>query len=70
MGQPKLIDILYHYYCISEKRVGQQYFASLSDMFLDKKTVLKIWLNPGLKVTIVRGTGPCSAGYENTFKYD
>ena len=70
MGQPKLIDILYHYYCISEKRVGQQYFVSLSDMFLDKKTVLKIRLNRGLNLTIVRRSRPCSAGYENTFKYD
>ena len=27
-------------------------------MFLDEKTVLEIWLNPGLNFTIVRGTGP------------
>ena len=27
-------------------------------MFLDKKTVLKIWLNLGLNLTIFRGTGP------------
>ena len=27
-------------------------------MFLDKKTLLKIWLNPGLNLTIFRGTGP------------
>ena len=27
-------------------------------MFLDKKTLLKIWLNPGLNLTICRGTGP------------
>ena len=29
----------------------QQYFVSLSYMFLDMKTVLKIWLNPGYKLT-------------------
>ena len=27
-------------------------------MFLDKKTLLKIWLNPGLNLTIFRGTWP------------
>ena len=27
----------------------QKYFVSSSDMFLDKKTLLKIWLNPGLR---------------------
>ena len=26
-------------------------------MFLDEKTVLEIWLNPGLNLTIFRGTG-------------
>ena len=35
----------------------KQYFVSSSDMLLDKKTLLKIWLNPGLKLTICRGTG-------------
>ena len=29
-------------------------------MFLDEKTVLEIWLNPGLNLTIFRGTGPWS----------
>ena len=29
-------------------------------MFLDKKTLLKIWLNPGLNLTIFRGTEPSS----------
>ena len=37
---------------------AQQYFASY--MFLDKKNLLKIWLNPGLNLTILRGTGPSS----------
>ena len=27
-------------------------------MFLDKKTLLKIWFNPGLNLTIFRVTGP------------
>ena len=27
-------------------------------MFLDKKTLLKIWPYPGLNLTIFRGTGP------------
>ena len=27
-------------------------------MFLDKKTLLKIWLTPGLNLTIFRRTGP------------
>ena len=26
----------------------ETYFVSSSNMFLDKKTLLKIWLNPGL----------------------
>ena len=37
---------------------AQQYFVSLSYMFLDKKILLKIRLNPGLNLTICRGTGP------------
>ena len=28
-------------------------------MFLDEKSLLEIWLNPGLNLTIFRGTGPC-----------
>ena len=27
-------------------------------MFFDEKTWFKIWLNPGLNLTIFRGTGP------------
>ena len=27
-------------------------------MFIGEKTVLEIWLNPGLNLTIFRGTGP------------
>ena len=37
---------------------AQRYFVSSSYIFLDKKTLLKIWRNPGLKLTIFRGTGP------------
>ena len=37
---------------------AQQYFVTLSFIFLDEKTVLEIWLNPGLNLTIFRGTGP------------
>ena len=33
----------------------QQYFVSSSDMFLEKKTLLKIWLNPALNLTIFCG---------------
>ena len=36
----------------------QKYFVSLSNMFFDKKTWFKIWLNPGLNLTIFQGTGP------------
>ena len=32
-------------------------------MFTDKKTLHKIWLNPGLNLTIFRGTGPHSYNY-------
>ena len=38
-----------------------QYFVSSSRMFLDKKTLLQIWLNPGLNLTIFRGTGSRTA---------
>ena len=36
----------------------EQYFVSSSCIFLDIKTLLKVWLNPGLMLTISRGTGP------------
>ena len=32
-------------------------YCGPSYMFLDKKTVLEIWLNLGLNLTIFRGTG-------------
>ena len=37
---------------------AQLYFVHSSYTFVDKKTVLNIWLNPGLNLTIFRGTGP------------
>ena len=37
---------------------AQQYIVTLSCMFSDEKTMLEIWLNPGLNLTIFRGTGP------------
>ena len=40
----------------------QQYFVSSSDTFLDKKTLLEIWLNPGLNLTTFWETGPRSLG--------
>ena len=35
----------------------QQYFMSSSDMLVGKKTLLEIWLNPGLNLIIFWGTG-------------
>ena len=37
---------------------AQQYFVSLSYMVVDKKTVLKIWLNLGLNLTFLEEPGP------------
>ena len=36
----------------------QKYFVCSSNIFLHKKTLRKIWLNPGLNLSIFRGTGP------------
>ena len=36
----------------------QEYFENLSYMFLDEKTLPKIWFNLGLNLIIFRGTGP------------
>ena len=36
---------------------AQQCLVSSCYVFLDKKTLLKIWLNPGLNLTIFRGNG-------------
>ena len=35
---------------------GSTVFCTL-ELFLDEKTVLEIWLNPGLNLTIFQGTG-------------
>ena len=40
----------------------QQYFVRSSDTLLDKKTLLEIWLNPGLNLTTFWRTGPRSLG--------
>ena len=36
----------------------EQYIVTSSCRFLDEKTMLEIWLNPWLNLTIFRGTGP------------
>ena len=51
---------------------AQQHFISLSYMFLGKKTLPKIWLNPGLNLTIFRGTGPrclCLSFYDVSARF-
>ena len=49
---------------------GTTVFVSSSYMFLDKKALLKIWLNPGLSLTIFRGTRPryVSLGRDSLFQ--
>ena len=37
---------------------AQQYFETSNCMFLDEKTVLENWLNPGLNLTFFPGTRP------------
>ena len=37
---------------------GTTVFCKLELHFLRQETLLKIWLNPGLNLTIFRGTGP------------
>ena len=39
-------------------------------MFLDEKTLLEIWLNPGLNLTIFQGTGPRGTGLSSGGSYD
>ena len=48
--------LCYHYCNLGVK--AEQYFISSSCMLVDKKTLLKIWLNPALNLTIFRETGP------------
>ena len=45
----------------------KQYFVCSSNMFLHKKTVFKVWLNPGLNVTIFRGIRPRPIGLGSIF---
>ena len=47
-----MLSLLYHGVEI------QQHFVNSSCMFLANKTLLTIWLNPGLNLTIFQGTGP------------
>ena len=53
-----------HYYALLKVTLlylvvkAQQYFEASSCIFLDEKTLLEIWHNPGLNLTIFRGTWP------------
>ena len=49
--------ILCYYYFISGGLKAQKSFVTSRYVFLDKKTLFKILLNPGLNLTICRGTG-------------
>ena len=49
---------------------AQQYFLSSSYMFLGKKTLFKIWLNPGLNLAIFPGTRPRSIGSLRNYDED
>ena len=59
----------------------QKYFVSSSNIFLDKETLLKIWLNPRFNLTIFPGTEPwrlwfgfaliiLRGSYKKTFRRD
>ena len=37
---------------------AQWCFVTSSCLFLDEKTVIEVWFNPGLNLTIFPGTGP------------
>ena len=37
---------------------AEQFFVRLSCTFLYRKLLLKVWLKPGLNLTVFRGTGP------------
>ena len=47
----------------------EQYIVTSSCRFLDEKTMLEIWLNPGLNLTIFRGTGPRALDLRDLFLY-
>ena len=48
---------------------AQRYFVTSSCLFLDEKTVLEIWLNPGLNLTIFRGTRNANTGSWQEMRY-
>ena len=50
--------------------LAQQYFLSSSCMFLDKETLFKSWLNPGLNLAIFPGTRPRSIGSLSNYDED
>ena len=56
------------HYCISDQRLNRVFFSSICTS-LDKKTLLKILLNPGLKLTVFRGTGPRRSAWEGENHY-
>ena len=60
-----LVFYLPMHYCMFLMVKTHQYFIASNCMFLDEKTVFKIWLNPGLNLTIFRGTGPTVTYGEN-----
>ena len=67
--------ILFWHFCILEQQqyftvLAQQYFLSSSCMFLGKKTLFKIWLNPGLNLAIFPGTRPRSIGSLSNYDED
>ena len=43
---------------VDERTFRTPCIVTSSYIFLDEKTMLEIWLNPGLNLTIFRGTGP------------
>ena len=58
-------NILCYYYITVSWVKARLYFVSSSFMFLDKKTLLEIWRNLGLNLTIFRGTGPSTFGFDS-----
>ena len=67
--------ILFWPFCILEQQqyftvLAQQYFLSSSCMFLGKKTLFKIWLNPGLNLPIFPRTRPRSIGSLSNYEED
>ena len=63
LGYHFLLSLLY----LVVNLKAQQHFVTSSCMFLDKKTMLEIWLNPGLNLTIFQGTRPRKFYFWNYF---